>query len=767
MKPVEIEYLMRDGSQSATGGQADRELAARGKAQERLIALMKEGYDKQRAVAELHYRREKERITRQEQERLALCERLRASGAPVGPEQSTLILARANAERVQAAQQYDRAQTQIGQQEQQDGGAPRKASEEELARLLAKYRDFEAQRVAIQQQGNEDIATLEAQRTADNAQQIDRAIAVARKKVEEGIRAVNDAQAAGVAGDNDFLKKVFGDYSSLSLDSLHNLISQARQLKKHLSGKSDASGITFLSAEELERLQQSPAELNKVSTALDKLLEKDGAGNKWEGIFKSFAKGFTQLDKAESFRDVSGAIGTIGGAASEAAGELQKMLEQVGEGPLAEVVGGVQQVMSAVSDIGQGFAKGGLVGGIGAIVGQGINFLGQTFAAESRHREALKEIERAKLDFQHQYLLALMKQNVLLEEASNIFGERQITKAVKQIETYGQAQAKLREQMKGEAPKMTFFEWATDDASGTYADRKAKYEESFQGLASQQIVTGHKKTGLFGWGKGRDTYSSILEVYHELIDANGKLDTTMLQTILDTRKMSDETRNYLEQLLELNDVMEEADAALEDYLASTFGSLGDGLLDSLTTALRTGGSALETFADSASSVFEQLGKEVAYSLFFADKFDRLQEELKAVYGSGKSEEEIAEDAMGVIDNFYNTIGSNVENAQAWMEEWKRRAAEMGYEIFPEEEVSQQSGKAAAFTTLTQEQGTRLEGLFTALQMHGASLDEKMDNVTAGLGSSLDALYRIAKNTDTLPLMLSLWQAIQRDGLKVK
>lgn len=178
---------------------------------------------------------------------------------------------------------------------------------------------------------------------------------------------------------------------------------------------------------------------------------------------------------------------------------------------------------------------------------------------------------------------------------------------------------------------------------------------------------------MFGWGKGKDVYSGILDVYPELIKANGELDTEMLQVILDTRKMSDETRNYLENLIDLKDAMDEAEQALEDYLQETFGSLGQGMLDSITSAIKGSGTALENFADQAASVLENLGEQIAYSLFFADKFDDLQKKLKAVYGSGKSEEQIAGDAMHLIDSFYDNIGNNVDAAQSWMEAWKDKA----------------------------------------------------------------------------------------------
>lgn len=638
----------------------------------------------------------------------------------------------------------------------------------DLSNLLAKYRDFEAQRAEIRRQGNEDIAALEEQRTEANSEQIDRAIAVARQKIEEGIRSVNDAEAASVSKDNGFLKQLFGDYSSMSFDKLRDLIAQAKQLQAYLNGKGSAEGITFISAAELKNIEKSPAELDKLRKALDKLLQtgKKGGTNKWENIFKTFEKGLAELKGANGIKDISGAIGTIGGAAADAAGELAAMFDQMGDTQTADAISGVQQVMSAVSNIGQGFAKGGIVGGIGAAIGEAMNFIGQAFAAEARHREALKEIERAKLDFQRQYNLALLEQNLLLKEATSVFGERQIMKAANAMQVYKEALSQFEAEMKGSAPTMNWIERFTGDAFGTYAARMAQYREGIYGLASAQIVTGHKKTGLFGWGKGKDLYSSILSVYPELIDANGELDTAMLQTILDTRKMSDETRKYLENLIELKGAMDEAEQALEDYLSSTFGSLGDSVLDRVRDMAKGVTGVYGDMCDDISSKLEELAEQVVYSLFFADKFDKLQDDLKSIYASGKSEEDIAYDVMDLLDDFYSGIGSNMDTAEAWMEEFAKRAEEMGYELW-KPDATTQSGKAGAFTTMTQDQGSKLEGLMTSLQMHGASVDDKMDDIAEGLGSSLDALNRIAKNTDTLPQILALWQAIKRDGLKAK
>lgn len=744
---------------------SDMELAARQRVEEQVVELMKDGYDKQRAEAELNFRKEKQRIEKEEQERLALYDKLKKSGAKVSPGDRMTITAQAATQRVQAAQLLDNQLAEINKKEEEE-------NRKKLEKLLGQYQDYAAQREAIERKYNEDISALRSQLGGGYDEQINRAIQVAEATKQKDLSKVDAAEASEAFKDNDFLKRLFGDYSSMSFSSLQNLISQAKQLRDYLSGNGTAKGITFISPEDLSNIEKSPADLDRLRKALDKLL-KAGSGsssNKWEGIFRTFESGLAKLKGAKDFEDISDAMGSIGEAATSATGEIAKMFEEMGDTQTAEAVSGAQQVLGAVSNIGQGFAKGGIVGGIAAAVGEAANFIGQAFAAEARHQEALKEIERAKLDFQRQYNLALIEQNLLLEEATNVFGERQIEKAMNAIEVYRKALSDLKQELAGSAIRGLEYAlisgtWYDQLFGGVFTQAKNAYKKGLGGLWEAQIVTGHEKTGLFGWGKGRDVYSSILSVYPELIDANGELDTAMLQTILDTRKMSDDTRKYLENLIDLKDAMDEAEEALEDYLQQTFGSLGDGILDSITTALAEGGSALENFADEAASVLENLGEQIAYSLFFADKFDDLESQLKDVYGGEGSPEDIANEAMEVIGDFYDGIGSDMSAAQAWLEAWREKAEEMGFDLW--QGGTSQSGKAGAFTTMTQDQGTKLEGLFTSGQIHWASIDEKMDNAVSGLGGCLDVLGRIAANTNALPLMLALLQSVQRDGLKMK
>ena len=366
---------------------SDMELAARQRVEEQVVELMKEGYDKQRAEAELNFRKEKQRIEKEEQERLALYDKLKASGAKVSSADRTTITAQAAAQRVQAAQLLDNRLAEIDRKEEEE-------NRKKLEKLLGQYQDYAAQREAIERKYNEDISALRSQLGGGSDEQINRAIQVAEVSKQKDLSRVDAAEASEAFKDNDFLKRLFGDYSSMSFKALRDLIAQARQLREYLSGNGSAEGITFISPEDLANIEKSPADLDKLRKALDKLL-KAGSGsssNKWEGIFKTFEKGLAKLKGAKDFNDISDAIGSISGAASSAAGELSDMFEAMGDTQTADAIGGVQQVLGAVSNIGQGFAKGGIIGGIGAAIGEAANFIGQAFAAEARHQEVPRKI---------------------------------------------------------------------------------------------------------------------------------------------------------------------------------------------------------------------------------------------------------------------------------------------------------------------------------------------------------------------------------------
>ena len=83
----------------------------------------------------------------------------------------------------------------------------------------------------------------------------------------------------------------------------------------------------------------------------------------------------------------------------------------------------------------------------------------------------------------------------------------------------------------------------------------------------------------------------------------------------------------------------------------------------------------------------------------------------------------------------------------------------------------QSGRSGAFMTMSQDQGTKLEGLFVSGQMHWASIDDRVEDITVRMSDAQGHLKKIEDNTgssaQSLKDIKEEMKKITRDGVKVK
>ena len=101
---------------------------------------------------------------------------------------------------------------------------------------------------------------------------------------------------------------------------------------------------------------------------------------------------------------------------------------------------------------------------------------------------------------------------------------------------------------------------------------------------------------------------------------------------------------------------------------------------------------------------------------------------------------------------------------------ERDAAYDAAGIEPDDDGTTQSGKAGAFETMTQDQGTKLEGLFTSGQMHWASMDELLGKIADRWGGLLDRLGELVENTSYCRHFADIADDIKtmrRDGVKMR
>ena len=118
-----------------------------------------------------------------------------------------------------------------------------------------------------------------------------------------------------------------------------------------------------------------------------------------------------------------------------------------------------------------------------------------------------------------------------------------------------------------------------------------------------------------------------------------------------------------------------------------------------------------------------------------------------------------------IEDFNRRYDEIVAEGLKRRDEW---AKVTGYE---DASGTSQSAKAGGFSAMTQEQGTKLEGMFVSGLQHWSSMDERLETVAERMSVAESHLARIAENTGTsaehLGEIKEEIRKIVRDGLKVK
>lgn len=638
--------------------------------------------------------------------------------------------------------------------------------------LINRYQTYADKRLEIEKKFNDDLAAMQSQNVSG---ELDFNISELEKQRKQNLKEISDAESAELVKVTNLFVRLFTDASTQSVDQVKRVIDETQALYDYLAStkNEDITANFGFTAEQLRSFQANAEQMKSILDGINAKKRELGDRSPVDAFIHSLKDAKNLFSKGGNDNLKLG-VEKIGAATKDIlpyVNQLGNDLSAIFGEDIGNLVNGATEALNSVMNVAEGFAKGGVIGGIAAVVGEVAKLFTKAAEAEKRHQEALKEIANEKLAMQRKYNLLLLEQNLLLKEATTIFGEKEITKAANAINVYRDAIALFEKELQGKKPNTALGSiwWLKD----SYQKQLDAYNQGVGALNTIQIKTGHEKTGLFGWGKGRDVYSSILDIYgkDKLLNPDGSLNIDFAKTILDTQTLSDENRNLLQSLIDLQEQANEAQDALRDYLKETFGVLGSDLMDSIVSSIKDKGiAAWEAFGKAGSKVIENLGKQLAYELFFADKFAKLQKDLEAIYGQvGKSPEEIANEAMQLVGDFYNGIGDDMDAAQAFMENWQREAEKHGFDLWQPETVSQ-TGKSGAFTTMTQDQAGKLEGLFTSLQNHAASIDDRVINISDAMYDALDTLTRIAENTEYCRFLKDVsedMKQIIRDGLRVK
>lgn len=616
-----------------------------------------------------------------------------------------------------------------------------KAQKDLYQTLLGEFQDYEARRTQINLDFDKKRKDLEAMPADTKGRE--NAIAELERKRKESIKSVNDEEVSKMRESSTLFVDLFGDAADKSDKEIRKIIAETEELLSYLKNTKtgDITPNFGFTTEQLNTLKTSPEQIKSITEQLEKLKQAAKSSNPFKQLAEDLKKLFSSSKDGKN-ESLEAKLKKLGASASETAdligsvtGKLSEMLDAAGDTGMSDAMDSVSDAMTSVSNIGKGFAQGGLVGGIAAAAGEAIGFVTKAFQASARHAAALKQIQKEVTAQQRAYNLALLEEKLAFEQASTVFGDLDYTKAINAVEVLREAYARLNEELRGSDEQQKKFN-AGFRMFGAKLFDYSEVQKAYSGLADIQIKTGHKKTGLFGWGKGKDLYSSILNVYPQLIDSAGKFNKKLAESIINSREFNGEGKEALQNMIDLYGKAEEAAKQLKDYLSGIFGDLGNNMSDALVDAFKNGTDAGKAFGDSISKMLENIGKQMIFQTMFGGIIeDANNKMLDVMKNQSMSADDKFKNYVSILDTMTTQILGRQGAFYDLMKRYQEMAVDKGVSLFGGRN-GQQSATANGVSSITYEQATNFVALTTAGNVSRDQIKDLVSSIMASFSSTI-------------------------------
>ena len=218
-------------------------------------------------------------------------------------------------------------------------------------------------------------------------------------------------------------------------------------------------------------------------------------------------------------------------------------------------------------------------------------------------------------------------------------------------------------------------------------------------------------------------------------------------------ELHEDTRKYLEQVIESEEAWQEVQETRKEAMTGiSFESVRSSFLDMLMDM----DSSTADFADNFEKYMQRAmlnsmlsenynGRLREWYDSFAEAMEEKTEWRTGQGRRGRNRYKVTTEAAGVLsqtehDMLKDSWDSIVNDALAERDAMKEI---FGWKGDP---ASSQSGRSGAFTAMTQEQGTLLEGLFTSLQDHASGMHKLLEELVKSRKEDHDLLVSITENT---------------------
>ncbi len=577
--------------------------------------------------------------------------------------------------------------------------------EQSFLDLLAKYQDYNAERLRLEQNYQAERKALEDAGKFDELGELER-------KYQEEVDALNDANLERL----DSYKELYAGTERLTTSAARRLI----QIAKTLLSTQD------MSAEKAKEIGE---------------------------FIRSLEREINKLD-LQDYARLGQALGNLGGA-------LMQFGEDVGNSKIAGIGALFNGLASGVNNLLGAFEKDirnidRVVIGLNGFISI-VEVLG---SAARQRREAEEAYYASIIGFQQQYNLTLNEQlrlqsmlgeSVFLTDYEGRIrdGLSALTDASKK---YDEAISKLGE---GRAivGQRNAIDWGNvGKAAAGGAAIGSIIPGIGTGIGAAIGAIGGALAGIFGGKKKENVLIPLLEEYPELLkdteDGVVKFDKALAQALITGNLVDEQTKDILQNIIEWEDAMEAAKQQITDVVSDLVGQLGGDVRNALVKAFEDGTDAAIAMGDEVEKVLEDIVAQLLFSSIFNEVFKELQNDLIAALASGDINEttkvfkDFFENAKDLSDTYYDQLAA----AQAG-------ADEAGFDIFkPDNAQDAQKGLTGSIERMSEQTGTELAGLF-----RGFYDVSKRNQVT---GESILAIER--QHYQATLEGLTYWAAIERN-----
>lgn len=687
------------------------------------VELIENEFDREREAIRLNYEKNRQEYERQEQQTLALIRKLRESGADIDSNAEKTFMAGTSDAIAQAAEIRDRDLADVDKKE-----------EASYAKLLEKYETYQQGRLRIARKYDQDIAAL-----ASNPE----ARQLAREAKQKALDDFTEQFASQFPEFEAWADRVV----AASVKKLESLVIEAQEELENLQSETpnDSNAIAVAQA----KLRKAEQQLAKKQNQTE---QETTDTTSWTELHRVLT------DVIGTFNEVGDAVGGAGGTIIATAGDIA--------GSTLQIINAVQAYRKAQAASNTLGMASGILGGISAGIGALTTIVNLFEGGETSMERNL----RLAREFNEELRIMKERSRIDSDEFDNIFGDRvydHYKQNIDVVRTSLEELEKVRERIlsRGEEKYQLPGEWR--GGAGTGLSGLFRYEKTWENIAdsiaNMQVQTRHST-----WFRSAK-YQSLGSLLPELF-TDGEVDMDALRQFVEEggetfQHLARENQEMLREMVDDWETYEEALTAVRDYLQDIFGDLGRTLTDALVDAFENGTDAADTFADSVGQALRSLAKDMIYSSTLGKVFEDAQKRIEEVMQSDLSDEERFAQWSETMKSLVSDAMEQQDDFNRLWEEFRRIAKENGLSIDEEAGTSQQSGKAGAIQTVTQDSFSRVEGLVTSVQIHSANIDENTEGIVPVLKGSLEAMNAIRENTEPIPQIYELLQTIKRDGLK--